>query len=150
ESILGKVCERVGICSKRVGCVRRERAFSEHREARKREALRSSDPIATRWVAIMPFGAGTGVEQHASDRKIESGASARLPVLPNGGGIQGCPTVLPIKHKMPPARMKRHVQARIRCSRGLNDEIGSGIEPVIFDSKMAEAVFQAQLEQAMR
>ncbi|CCD99338.1 hypothetical protein BRAS3809_2590011 [Bradyrhizobium sp. STM 3809] len=127
-----------------------ERAAGKHVEARQRQPLGAADARTGHGVLIAPSRTGAGIEQHAGDRKVELGPRSRGCIRPGRLRRDRSPAVDAADHEVPPARVERHLAARIRRVGHVAHEIGDGIELGEIDAEMRQPAVEAERKQLMR
>src|SRR5581483_12036221 len=113
------MCENGRISPQPIAWASRESAAVEHGEARERQPFRTVDGEAALAIAKMPGGTGPRIKKDADDGEIEFSAPAGRGIGPSGAAGDIAPSVNAFQNKMPPARVKRHVQGGVGLARCL-------------------------------
>ncbi len=126
-------------------------------------------------VTIPPLRPSAGIEQHGSYGEIERSSSDRggtparpraarphscrgaalLPrrshgAIPRPSGRHSGPQILPLKHKMPPPRVKRRPQRRIPITHDSGHKVSRHRQPIHVDSPTLQGPIERQRQHATR
>jgi hypothetical protein len=125
----GERRQRRAVGAQGIAGVLGEDSGPEHVEARDSKSLGPGVGFAAIGLGVAPGWPRSGIEQNAGDREIKGGTGPVGRARPRGIALQRAPAIEAAGRKMPPARVKRHIQRRVIDAHGVQHEIGAAHQP---------------------